>query len=361
MNPDSDMTTWTELLVWLDLPSAVLVEPRDTDAGRGLFATTSIPPSTPLFTIPARCLLNSRSLASHYPPGLDAVQLIALHLCLYRPSNSSHSRDPLFGPYISSLPREFDRHPLTSHVQAADTSELPPSVASALVGLHARYLHDWNAVRGYVQVNLRVLSRKPDVHLDPADDVLREDFLWVNTRCIYHRLKSKRSHPDNLTLCPILDFANHTVTGPCMKPQDGRAEVDVQDIVEGLFKDNGSDGQIKQKMLQDAGYWGDWSLDGSPAVSYRLITALRLLHVSLGSSGDILQHWRDTLTGLRDVVSDANESAWKESLVAICSSVIQRAKSRRNRSPTTGWISGDVDKLWEEELYVAIRVSSMYN
>ena len=32
----------------------------------------------------------------------------------------------------------------------------------------------------------------------------------VNTRCIYHRLAETRSNPNNLTLCPILDFANHT-------------------------------------------------------------------------------------------------------------------------------------------------------
>lgn len=32
----------------------------------------------------------------------------------------------------------------------------------------------------------------------------------VNTRCIYHRLTRTGSSPDNLTLCPILDFANHT-------------------------------------------------------------------------------------------------------------------------------------------------------
>jgi hypothetical protein len=32
----------------------------------------------------------------------------------------------------------------------------------------------------------------------------------VNTRCIYYRLKHAKMDPDNLTMCPILDFANHT-------------------------------------------------------------------------------------------------------------------------------------------------------
>jgi hypothetical protein len=39
-------------------------------------------------------------------------------------------------------------------------------------------------------------------------------------------------------------------------PDDPRAEVDIQDIVEPLFEDKGIEGVIKKKMLQDAGYWG---------------------------------------------------------------------------------------------------------
>jgi hypothetical protein len=46
----------------------------------------------------------------------------------------------------------------------------------------------------------------------------------VNTRCIYHRLKASQSDPDNLTLCPILDFANHTSVKPCMLPSS-QAEI----------------------------------------------------------------------------------------------------------------------------------------
>lgn len=343
------MVAFAELVEWLELgPQARNVEPRDTPgAGRGLFARADIPASTPLFTIPARALLNSRSLAPHYPPGLNAIQLIALHLCLYRPLHPSHSLDPLFGPYISTLPHEFDSHPLTSHVKAADARELPPSVATALAGLHARYLHDWTTVRGYVVGPCLLLHFSSHT---PASEKIyvacrSRSFVWiermilsrqtsfghgstaslsqatrpfanqtaVNTRCIYHRLKGTRSHPDNLTLCPILDFANHAVTGPCMTPRlsdaersnappipklgdpltllspdtptkagdelyltygahsnrtlfveygfvaacapdDPRAEVDVQDLVEHLFQ--GKDGETKKKMLQDSGYWG---------------------------------------------------------------------------------------------------------
>ena len=32
----------------------------------------------------------------------------------------------------------------------------------------------------------------------------------VNTRCIFYRIQPNLSDPDNFTLCPILDFANHS-------------------------------------------------------------------------------------------------------------------------------------------------------
>jgi len=34
-------------------------------------------------------------------------------------------------------------------------------------------------------------------------------FFPVNTRCIYYRIKENRADEANVTLCPILDFANH--------------------------------------------------------------------------------------------------------------------------------------------------------
>ncbi|KAJ7905474.1 hypothetical protein B0H14DRAFT_2660424 [Mycena olivaceomarginata] len=361
----------------------LLIEARTTDAGRGLFSIAEIPPHTVLFQIPASQLVNCRTLAPHYPAGLDAIQLISLHLGRYR---RTPQLDPLFGPYISTLPREFS-HPLTTHVHQTD-STLPPSVA----------------------------IRKANSLTQLADEVLDADFLWgwlnVNTRCVYHRLKGTRSHPDNFTMCPILDLANHTVAGPTMiprvsdaernnappiaklgdpltllspatptkpgeelyltygahsnktlfveygfvvpcAPDDPRAEVDVQDIVEPMFENQGNDGAAKMKILQDSGYWGDWTLDASPSVSYHLTTALRLLHVPLGDSG-ALERWQGTLTGLRDTVSDANESASKRTVADICAILIQRAKARM---PETN--SSMVRILWEEELHVAMRVSNM--
>jgi hypothetical protein len=47
----------------------------------------------------------------------------------------------------------------------------------------------------------------------------------VNTRCIYYRLKSSKGDPDNVTLCPILDFANHTAKGSHMTPVPSEADI----------------------------------------------------------------------------------------------------------------------------------------
>ncbi|KAK7014878.1 hypothetical protein R3P38DRAFT_2998161, partial [Favolaschia claudopus] len=390
------------------------VKSQETAAGRGLFAATHIPPSTPLFTIPACNLVNCRTLRGHYPAGLTAIQLISLHLCLHRFSTTSTATYP-FGSYICTLPREFDTHPLTSRVQQRDLN-YPPSIAIALDHLHARYLDDLRLVRRYLHFHSDSLSQK--LEPDSILDAFETDFLWgwlnVNTRCIYHRLKATRADPDNITLCPILDFANHSIQGSCMTPRlsnaeranaspipklgdpltlmspptltkageelyltygahsnrtlyveygfvipcsldDPRAEVDVQDIVESIFNEQGLDGTVKKKMLQDSGYYGEWILDGSPAVSYRLITALRLLHVLLDDADGSLSRWQETLTGVRDMISDANERAWQETVCKICSCLIERGEGRNKEQN-----SGAIGILWEEELSVSARILCQY-
>lgn len=159
-------------------------------------------------------------------------------------------------------------------------------------------------------------------------------------RCIYHRIARSRSDPDNMTLCPILDFANHTANPPYTLPQ--ASSVDLRDMappmkhkfghdftllspsvsatfpdaelflkygshpnstlfteygfveptnegeivldcaVEALFELRGHLGLWMKDILVAERYWGDWTLHSTPASaypSYRLITALRLYHI----------------------------------------------------------------------------------
>jgi len=341
---------WRNLLFWLEQhgmridQSSLLVEPRLTpDAGYGLFALVSCSPSTSLFTVPASCLVNIKTLLPHYPSAksvLSATQLISLHLFLHRPVDGLVSSDPLYGPYLSILPREFEYHPLTLLVRRtmqvlredniALLDDLPPSVASALHECLTRFRIDWDVVRRYLQDHPDLSLGRP-VQFEP-DLNLTMDFLcaWlnVNTRCIYHRLSSSRTDPDNITLCPILDFANHTTSQIHMMPRrtdvepwnlqrykivedftllspvdvaveanrelyltygahtnrrlfveygftnaltaNPRAqdtslwEVDVQDVVESLFLKRGTVGAWMKEILTEEGYWGDWTLHYAP-------------------------------------------------------------------------------------------------
>jgi hypothetical protein len=128
----------------------------------------------------------------------------------------------------------------------------------------------------------------------------------VNTRCIYHRIKPSPEDSDNVTLCPVVDFANHTRVSPQISPAvsaivargdfivvscpgesieagdelfltygchanrtlfveygfidvspfpENDGEVDVQDLVESLIEAKGH-GTRLQEILIEEGYWG---------------------------------------------------------------------------------------------------------
>lgn len=427
----------------------LLVECKETPtAGNGLFARTLCTSSSLLFAVPPQALMNIRTLKSLYPTSgptpLTAIQMISLHLYINRPHGSEDSLDPHYGPYISTLPRQFDSHPLTWIVRSKSGMEsggapllgyLPPSVHASLVKLHDRFCQDWAAVRAYLTANSYV-SSKYDAYLDNIDNST-SNYVWawlnVNTRCIYYRLKASKEDPDNLTLCPILDFANHTPNGPHMTPvpseadiwdtapvkpigkgfrflspadvsvQEGKeiflaygahpnrtlfveygfvnksfgeveitdGEVDVQDVMESLILDHKS-GVFVKSILEDEGYWGDWTLccsAESAQSSWRLITALRLHHVFVSNNTihhSAIQPWRDVIAGKREMISDGNELAWKESLITICDTIIAKARARLDSLTSDSaeerghgwflWMRENIRTLWREELLVAAAV-----
>lgn len=111
--------------------------------------------------------MNKMTLRRLYPPNtrvvkaLTAVQLISMHLFIWRPQADEDSGDPFFGPYISILPRNFDSHPLTWFVLAEKLNKaddlqisllnsLPPSVLVALRRLHTRFWDDWRKVQTFL-------------------------------------------------------------------------------------------------------------------------------------------------------------------------------------------------------------------
>lgn len=138
-------------------------------------------PSEPLLTIPSAALMNIKTLSPLYPflplegglgcaspeiPDtlavlpLNGTQLTCLHLCLHRPTKESGnlcSSDAAFGPYISTLPPDFEGHPVTWLVrQREGTADrhaldllggLPPSVAKELGEVAERFWDDWGVIR----------------------------------------------------------------------------------------------------------------------------------------------------------------------------------------------------------------------
>ncbi|XP_006458144.1 hypothetical protein AGABI2DRAFT_199465 [Agaricus bisporus var. bisporus H97] len=239
---------WRLLLEWLSgqgmNTDEILVEARTSPgAGYGLFALKDIPPSTPLFTIPAKAMMNIRTLVGLYPktrPNLTAFQIMSMHLFLFRPpAPKVDSKDTAFGPYISILPSDFETHPLSWLIKSRGSGEkcelleyLPKDALDSLRSVSMRFSKDWERVSHYLRDNPALLAivKAQGRELLDLDSVAAElDFLWgwlnVNTRSIYHRLCEKRSDPDNMTMCPILDFANHSNQPEHTYPQLSHAEV----------------------------------------------------------------------------------------------------------------------------------------
>ncbi|KAH7889711.1 hypothetical protein F5I97DRAFT_1800507 [Phlebopus sp. FC_14] len=448
---------WRNLLSWLGLDTQhLIVECKQVaTAGHGLFASTACPPATLLFTIPADAMMNMITLAPHYPPAatemLTATQFISMHLFLWRPRAHEDSTDPHFGPYISTLPRCFDSHPLTWVVQSMDAAsshaaahhvsllqQLPPSVAARLQQLRTKFSEDWIQVKAVLLIQVTQtgldMAWTPKISVDylkTFDAVM--DFLWawlnVNTRCVYYRLRPLKSDRDNLTMCPILDFANHAMDGPHLTPmpsgdsavpmrstekgfkvyspadavvQGGdevylrygfhsnrtlfaeygfvnamsegalqiNGEVDVFDLVEEIIYSDQQLGKITKNALVMEGYWGNWSFhstsdDAEP--SWRLVTALRLHHLVAASGGaddGSVSVWRDVVHGNREIVSEVNERAWKDTILHICEVLIVRAQSHLGRESTNDvheddwvpWAHENIRRLWREEVLVALAI-----
>ncbi|KAJ3779332.1 SET domain-containing protein [Lentinula raphanica] len=423
-----DDVRWRNLLSWLEDHGmdtgerSLHVQRRQIYEGRctnyyGLFTTKTVLPSTKLFNIPKTALMNIKTLSSHYGSAmksLSATQLIFLHLLLHRPRPDEDSLEPLFGPYISTLPRNFDYHPLSWITKSINTELLellPPSTKQALHDLSSKFQNDLATVSASLE----------------WDESLKDDYLWawlnVNTRCVYYQVKNPSSHPDNITLCPILDFANHSSHLPCMEspfsgkpnlrpdlfrdfslispsqtsvdtdtelyleygahcnrvlfveygfvlpidsiPETHRAlEVNVDDIVDAFLVDKGETGSWLKEILTLENYWRDWTMhyaSGSVFPSYRLVTALRLLAIfpsgsllPTASSEDLLRPWKDVVLGKRETLANKYEDIFRSILRDVCTTVIERATKALQRCKLKEQES--IMVLWLEERYVAERM-----
>ncbi|KAG7092439.1 hypothetical protein E1B28_008794 [Marasmius oreades] len=365
---------WTQLLQWLDIPAPPVSPKESARTGYALVADRPLTPNQPLFTIDTDKILNIKTLTPLYPNHrLSATQLIALHLVLSR----ANKRE--FGPYVATLPTNFDFHPLSWYTEGSERAlYLPPSHANSLKMLAVRFCNDREASYRYMVDSGLAIGL-------PRDE-MNARYLWawlcVNTRCIFHHLNEACSDPDNLSLVPILDFANHTIRLPSMTPQDKTSqichgasrtckagsftllapadiptgvgeelylkygshcnrvlfveygfvlrrseteqphcEVEVDDLVESMFEKQGRFGKWAKNILQAHDYWKDYTLHVAYP-SFRLVTALRLhamllvRHKTIAVGDEkFLSPWLATITGQSDRISTEIESQWLTTLV----------------------------------------------
>ena len=187
----------------------------------------------------------------------------------------------------------------------------------------------------------------------------------------------------------------------CWKDADGNGnrwnEARVDSLVEAMLMAlPEGQGHAKKRILEDDGYWGwvflpcslrtpammtdvsrtsrsDFTLHLEPAPahpSYRLLAALRLLHLPLSQ----VTAWRDVLLGYSPSISAANDEATVASLLELCDAVVATAREGREKVDEVVIQAGEVDeadagewagaldsvrKLWEgqEDIAEGVRES----
>ncbi|KZV78605.1 SET domain-containing protein [Exidia glandulosa HHB12029] len=416
------MDTVPALVKWLQekgLKNSLVAVQDIPGKGRGLVVREDVQPGTSLFTLRDSALLNLRTLRLVYPrffdgvknkTGLNAIQLLALHLFLHRPKDNAPSTDEHWGPYITSLPTEFDTHPLVWRCREDDDARdqlslLPLPHRRAVEAVWTRFQNDAEAVTGF----LADARRRATLGLEESYRSLERhsDFLWawlcINTRSIYYRVVASPKSADNLTLCPLLDFANHATVhnsgssvptfhaptalragdevflnyGPhpdqtlfaeygFVTGDEERQQLDVGPELEGLFQAD-PHGAMKRMLLEDANYWQDWTLHLTPTPhpSFRTMTALRLLCLPSTSDDDV-KKWQDTVHGLENTVSEENESSVRRSLEDLCSRVLASAATNHQRAQdlvpvvlsnaSSHFTRDTICALWKERQRVATAV-----
>ncbi|KAG8935938.1 hypothetical protein FRC02_005413 [Tulasnella sp. 418] len=349
------MDQWNRLSDWILSSKATIgdVQYRQLPgAAGGLVTIADISPEEIIAAIPGSILVNVLTIGTLYPQGLfpvrdyhlgksatlNSTQALSLHVALNR-----HNGDNEFSIYFATIPRHFDDHPLTWLCGSKDDlgqvllEALPESIKKVLGDVEKRFRKDWLAVR-------TAIARMSQFSKWLSGDCFN-DFLWawliVNTRCIHYSLVSndpQHSTQDlDLTLCPVIDLANHTATESqscqvireldgslqLIAPpnglkkgdevllqygahsnttlfteygfviprsldgdgEDGGGEILIDTAMSLLFQERQQFPWIKS-VLENRGYWNDWALYTHPPPahpSFRVLPALRLLNLPLPS------------------------------------------------------------------------------
>ncbi|PVG04438.1 SET domain-containing protein [Serendipita vermifera] len=403
---DSHQQKWQKLLMWLREhgmntdENGLLVTPSHFEGyGRGLAALRDISPNELLFTIPQECLMNIDTLhkwsRQHSATKLSAVQQLTAYLALYHAKNGALLHHTPFWPYLDVLPANFEFHPLTWTTnndprRFPDVSELPKALQRQLLHFQQRFNKDMEKVHG-------IFPTLPN-----------ESCLWgwlnVNTRSLYFKCRRAKAPEDNITMCPLLDFANHSLEAtnfnnlthrnqghpiPTMvapskgllrgeqvfllygyhsnetlfveygfTDQTAGSELCLDEDVEALFLASPG-GMSLLDRLRKRGYYKEWILHSEPTParpSYRLVIALQLLHAAEGQSPFLIE-WEEIASGRREEVSAENTAKVRDTLTSLCNDHLSEAsrwlyKYQRMSSLDRDRSHGDFTSLtflWERQ------------
>ncbi|CAB4401308.1 unnamed protein product [Rhizophagus irregularis] len=368
---------WTNFREWLKregFPKTNLTLAEFQDTGRGMMATRDIKAGEVIISVPKKFLITYRSLTnllkgqlSRSPVKLSAHQFISLYLILEYKKGSQSS----IYPYINMLPKDFDNMPLNynkelfnllPHNVKVDLSTISLKVKVFTQRLHVKIIYGDGFVQKY-QIDILY------------NLVNYQCFIVVNTRCIYLETKNSDDVKDRIAIAPLLDFLNHTYEAKikgefnymtqCYEittfvpykrgdqvfinygPHDNffilmeygfvipnnpynYVSLDKEYLEISLPGETELARQEKLDLLLRHGFYGDYSLRISE-ISFRLLTALRLrviqqFDVSTTGTQGIILKWKNTITGLTEIINSQNEKSMYFHLQLICESALLKAE-----------------------------------
>ena len=195
--------------------------------------------------------------------------------------------------------------------------------------------------------------------------------------------------------------------------------VEIDRFVEALFDAQGREGELKRQVLEDEAYWGcvllsfslplsapaarfadaartrrDMTLqsgpDDSPSASWRVLVALRLLHLRLPShlasstsstlsllGHDALAPWQHVVSGAAERISVGNEKVVQGTLKGVCGAVEKEAldglarcaevrarwdkeaAGKADEEDESGASLGMLETVWREEARIAKAVGGV--
>jgi len=269
---------------------------------------------------------------------------------------------------------------------------LPAHIRSQAQKVQHRFEKDVHAIRTIQLSRPDLLNQCLNGHSFPS--IRMQEWVWawacVNSRCVYLPLGLK-PHGDNFTLAPLLDMANHTMDTKkeskvrwlpskalqINAPKNGKgqsqgeevfisygphsngfllseygfiipniqsndlsewkgnryAEVHVDHIIIKMLEKQGKQGKAKIELLQEQGYWGEYTIHPFPSPahpSYRLLLSARSIAVDLHENEPLekngeINAWYQNLQGIRDNINQRNEKRMHTILAEICMSICQDA------------------------------------